>query len=328
VVVLLAALVYTGDIVLVLPSNKKFDAGSFEELVNLPLEDLLNFKHIEQPKEWNLPALQALFELLGLAPGMARLVTQGKDEPVQELQAAVARTLERVVLARQRLQDGIYLWGQNLLPETEREEYGAWLDSFKEFLESLQSYSSAGRLKNLRYDAPAINAQRAGLEVLSKIESLVDFASEIAPVASYLSEAERVLPASHPWVARVAELRAKAFTQIRLPADGVTPALRQEVCKQLLALKKEYIQSYVELHTRARLGVAEDKRKGKLLQDERLNTLRKLATIDLMPAQQLADFQDRLAGLKSCFELTEQEIPDPILSRPSGKCFRGSPRWW
>ncbi len=106
----------------------------------------------------------------------------------------------------------------------------------------------------------------------------------------------------------MAELRAKAFTQIRLPVDGVTPALRQEVRKQLLALKKEYIQSYVELHTRARLGAAEDKRKGKLLQDERLNTLRKLATIDLMPAHQLADFQDRLAGLRSCFNLTEQDL--------------------
>jgi len=308
VVVLLAAMVYTGDIVLVLPGNKKFDAGSFEELINLSMEELLNFKHLEQPKEWNLPALQALFELLGLAPGMARLVTQGKDEPVQELQAAVDRILERVVLARQRLQEGVRLWGQGLLSETEREEYGTRLDSFKEFLESLQAYSSAGRLKNLRYDATAINAQRAGLEVLSKIESLVDFVSEIGPEASYLSEAERVLPASHPWVARVAELRDEILARVAHAAGGITPAAKQEARQKLLALKKDYIQSYVELHTRARLGAAEDKRKGKLLQDERLNTLRKLATIDLMPAHQLADFQDRLAGLRSCFNLTEQDL--------------------
>jgi len=48
------------------------------------VDELINFKHIEQPKEWNLPAL-ALFELLGLTPGMTQLVTQGKDEPIQEL---------------------------------------------------------------------------------------------------------------------------------------------------------------------------------------------------------------------------------------------------
>jgi hypothetical protein len=34
----------------------------------------------------------------------------------------------------------------------------------------------------------------------------------------------------------------------------------------------------------------------------------KLASIDLMPRQQLTDYQNRLAGLKSCFALTEQNL--------------------
>ena len=62
------------------------------------------------------------------------------------------------------------------------------------------------------------------------------------------------------------------------------------------------------MHTRARLGVNEDKRKALLLNDERLKALQKLSTIDLMPRQQLSDFQNRLAGLKSCFALTEQDL--------------------
>ena len=52
----------------------------------------------------------------------------------------------------------------------------------------------------------------------------------------------------------------------------------------------------------------EDKRKAKLMGDERLKDLQKLSTIDLMPRQQLSDFQNRLAGLKSCFALTEKEL--------------------
>jgi len=44
------------------------------------------------------------------------------------------------------------------------------------------------------------------------------------------------------------------------------------------------------------------------MNDERLKRLQKLSTIDLMPRQHLADFQNRLAGLKSCFALTEQEL--------------------
>ena len=42
--------------------------------------------------------------------------------------------------------------------------------------------------------------------------------------------------------------------------------------------------------------------------DERLKLLQKLSTIDLMPRQHLTDFQNRLAGLSSCFALTEQEL--------------------
>lgn len=45
----------------------------------------------------------------------------------------------------------------------------------------------------------------------------------------------------------------------------------------------------------------DDKRKAGLLNDQRLQTLLKLAGIDLMPRQQLTDYQNRLAGLKSCF---------------------------
>src|SRR5699024_1007046 len=66
-VVLIAALVYSGDIVLAIP-GKKFDATGLQQLAATSLDELTHFKHLEQPKEWNLPALKALFELLGLAP--------------------------------------------------------------------------------------------------------------------------------------------------------------------------------------------------------------------------------------------------------------------
>ncbi len=56
------------------------------------------------------------------------------------------------------------------------------------------------------------------------------------------------------------------------------------------------------------VGVNDDKRKAALLNDQRLQTLLKLAGIELMPRQQLTDFQNRLAGLKSCFALTEQNL--------------------
>ena len=77
--VVLAALVYSGHLVLAIPVGK-FDAVGLAQLAATSVGELVRFKHVEHPKDWNLPALTALFELLGLAPGMAQLVTQGKDE--------------------------------------------------------------------------------------------------------------------------------------------------------------------------------------------------------------------------------------------------------
>ena len=102
VAVAIAALVYSGDLVLAIP-GKKFDATSLSQLAGSSVSDLTQFKHIERPKDWNLPALRAVFELLGLTPGMAQMVTQGKEEPVQQLQKGLSDSVEKLVLMQQSL---------------------------------------------------------------------------------------------------------------------------------------------------------------------------------------------------------------------------------
>ena len=70
--VVLAALIHSGDVVLSIP-GKKFDAVALAQLAATGVGGLTcPFKHIEQPREWNMPALKALFELMGLPPGFAQ----------------------------------------------------------------------------------------------------------------------------------------------------------------------------------------------------------------------------------------------------------------
>ncbi|NLI41205.1 MAG: ATP-binding protein [Caldisericales bacterium] len=306
-VVVLAALVYSGEVVLAIP-GKKFDAGGLAQLAGTSVDELVLFKHIEPPKEWNLPALKALFELLGLTPGMAQLVTLGKDEPVQELQKAVTHTVELQVLVQQNLQTGLGFWGRSLLAEDDIRKLRTKLDETKVFLESLQAYTTPGKLKNFRYSAAEVTAHRDGLSSLDEIKSLEELVIDLGATASYLSTAEAVLPTSHEWIDRMKTVRDEVLAQISDPAKRNAAAFRQQTQRKLGDLKKAYLQAYLSMHAKARLGVNEDKRKAKLLSDDRLRELQKLSTIDLMPRQHLLDFQNRLAGLKSCFALTEQEL--------------------
>ena len=307
VVVLLASLVYSGDLVLAVP-GKKLDATYVSVLEATPVDELVNFKHVERPKEWNIPALTAVFELLDLTPGMAQLVTQGKEEPVQELQKAVASFVSRVVTTQQAIREGSHFWGRNLLDAQAKPNLQANLDAAKGFLESLQAYSSPGRLKNFRYDRHEVEAQQAGLNALREVESLGELVAALGSTASFFSAAEAVLPPAHEWTARMKQARTTLLEQIVDPTARSQPAFRRETQRALADLKQQYVRVYLDLHTRARLGANDDARKRRLLSDERLKKVGALATIDLMPRRQLSDFQDRLAEVKSCFGLTEQDL--------------------
>ena len=307
VAVVLAVLVYSGDLVLAIP-GRKFDATGLPQLAGTGVDELTQFKHIEQPKDWNIPALKALFELLGLTPGMAQLVTQGKDEPVQQLQKAITQTVENLVLIQQNLQNGMPFWGGNLLAEEETQKLRTRLDDTKAFLESMQAYSSPGRLKNFRYDAGEVRGHRDGLNALNEVESLQELVTDLGPTASYLSTAEAVLPSADEWIGKMKSARGDVLASIGDPEKRDTPDFRQKLSRKLTELKKAYLRAYLVMHAKARLGVNDDKRKTHLMSDERLKVLQKLSTIDLMPRQHLSDFQNRLAGLKSCFALTEQEL--------------------
>lgn len=306
-VVVLAALVYSGELVLSVP-GKTFDATGLPQLAGTGIDELVQFKHIERPKDWNLPALKALFELLGLTPGMAQLITQGNEQPVQQLQAATTEAVKRLVLAQQNLQNGLFFWGRNLITEDEAQKTRGALDGTKTFLESLQAYNTPGKLKNFRYDSSEVKGQSKGLQALKEIEYLQQLVTDLGSTASYLSTAEQVLPGGDGWIDKMKAVRDDVLGKIETPALRGAENFRQETTRKLVDLKKSYIRTYLSMHSKARLGVNDDKRKAQLITDERLQILKSLSTIELMHREQLVDYQNRLADLKSCFALSEHEI--------------------
>jgi len=307
VVVIIAALVFSGDVVLAVP-GKKFDATSLQLISGTPLDDLTRFKHLEQPKEWNLPALKALFELFGLSPGMAQLITQGKEESVQQLQQSMSKTINQIVLGQQTVRDGLPFWGVDLLSNSNKTSQSDTLVKAKDFFESLQVYTTPGKLKNFKYDVNEIKVFENAIQVLKEITILQEFVSHYSNIASFLSTAEAVLPTDHEWVDRMKSVRQTILSTVQDIEVADLKKHSQDTNTELSKLKTEFITVYSALHTKARLGVNDDKKKASLMNDHRLHVLQKLAGVDLMPRQQLTEFQNDLAGLKSCFSMTEQEL--------------------
>ena len=312
VTIILAALIYSGDIILATPGNK-FDASKLTELAATSVDDIAAFKHIEPPKDWNIAGLQALFELVGLAPGLAIEISQNKDTSIPLLQDKINTRVFHLVNILQRLRGRLPFWGSFVLSESEAEHYKEQLSSSKSFFESLQAYSSVGKLKNFKYSADEVFDQKKNIDQLVNIEKLEKLVAEITPLANYLSKAESVLPIDHEWNGRVTAARLDVLKQLGDIHERSKANFVNLVTQRLNEIKTSYIQIYASLYAKCRLTMAEDKRKALLMNDGRLDQLQALSTIDILPTNQLLDYRSKLANLRTQGVLLEKDLQvDPV----------------
>ena len=312
VVVVLAAMVYSGDIVLSVIGDK-YDATKIQYLCATDLSNLVDFKHIELPKDWNIQSIKALFELVGLSPGLAQNVTHGNDEPVRVLQDAITKLISRIVITMNHLRDGLIFWGVDLAVPLNLDKAQQTITKTKEFFESLTAFNSAAKLKNFNTPVADIELHRSSLDLVKTINAARDFIIYLNPLINWLSTAEKLLPGEHPWQTEFGKDKEAVLTQVKeLKADEIK-ALTGKISYELKKLKKDYIEHYVKLHSKHRLNRQEDKKKADLSNDLRIRNLLKLGEIDIMPKQQVNEILEKLSGLKTCFNLTEQNLQaDPI----------------
>jgi len=304
--VVLASLVQTGSITLSL-TGKKLDAANLSEASKTPIDQLLAFKHVEKPKGLPLAELVALFELLGLAEGLIRNENT-HDEAVKQLRAKANELTEKVVSVAQLVQTGLPCWGSELIPAEDREQQSHKLDDLKSFLEGLQAFNTPGKLKNFTRTILEIQAQNATLELIKQIEDLNGLVQELTQLTGYLATAGAVLPPQDPWRTQMDTVRSEWREKLMNPSLRSAADFRQKINRALSKVKDDYRTAYFNLHKKARLGVNEDGTKKELLKDPRLESLKKLAGVSLLPHSTLTDLQTRLAKLQPCFTLVKDDL--------------------
>ncbi len=309
VVVLLAALVYNGDLTLAI-AGKKFDAANLEALATTSFSDLANFKHVERPKDWNVAALRALCELLGIEPGKAQMLAQGQGQTefVQTVQVQVNQLISRILRVQQKVSGGLPVWNARLLDNHKQAATHQKLNTFKQFLESLQAYNTPARFKNFSYEEAQKTANRAALSTLAEIESLDSLVSELLPLANYLSQAENFLTPAHPLLGIIKMTRTGTVMDLQVEERREAPNFRQQALRRLSEVKQDYIRAYAELHTRSRRGASEARRYNALKQDGRLKKLEMLRGIPLLPARQLEAFKAEVEKVRECSTLDEVKL--------------------
>lgn len=302
VAVILAALVYAGLAEIQLP-GEKIDATGIERLASLPVKKLVEFKYVKKPSGLPLGVLRELFDLLDVQRGLLSNPNDRQllETAVHAMQRRINDLLEATVKTLRVVKSGIPCWDGFVLSEAERQALQTQLADWQDFLQSLTRYNTPAKLNNLHVTVDEVKKQQAAFSQLARVEQLKQRADDIQAHVAYLNAAAQTLPGDHSWIRQVAQLRHQAIAAVH---DGRA----REVVSKMVQLKQAYIDLYLDLHGKHRLGYKEDERKARLSRDPRLAVLNELARIELLPRPQLTYWRERLAMLQSCWKLTRDQL--------------------
>lgn len=306
-ILVLLALVHSGDITISLVGKTKIDASMLPEVGKTAVDDFCKFRHVERPKDIPLSALVALFELVGLSEGLIRDPNL-REEAIKQLREKSDGIVKRLVVAKQDAQSGLPCWGHELIPVEERKQQQERLDGLQQFLERLQAFNTPGKLKNFPHTVEEVQAQRASLELLDELDDTKKLVTDLRPMTDYLTTAKAVLPQTDKWSEGVDKARTEWQSQLLDPTKRKSPEFRQKLLQAIEKLKKAYQDHYFDMHKKSRLGVNEDKKKTELTKDARLKRLQQLLGIALLPHGNLTELQSKLANLKPCYALVKDDL--------------------
>jgi predicted ATPase len=316
--VILASLVYSGELELSVVGNN-ITASNTDLLKTLDFDDLMNFKHIQAPKDFNTSAIKALLELLAMNEGLATSIQQGDDSIVREMSDKIEVTVKALVCDAQTIKERLPLWGQHVLEEKEAELLVEKLSLAKSFLEEMQRFNTPGKLKNLKASAEEITLQKENLVAWNNFKHLEATVNEFTDITNYLGKAQLVLSENDDWQESVENSQQELRLGLADPSTRQSVEFKQKMLKQLAEVKQSYITRFVSLYQRSHLTLAEDKIKAGLMNDDRLAALDLLSGIALLPGAQVKDWREKWANLQPASDIDNKKLavsPNPVAYNP------------
>lgn len=304
--VVLAALLRQGAITITW-HEKTFTSDDLYEVARLKIAEFAHFSAIARPKPVPQQALKALLQGLGFPPEWVDQPEQ-HERIVQELNRFADEELHRVVMVMDGLRDGVRYWEEPVLSSEEVQAYRKALENYKSLLETIQRITTPGRLQQFSLGVGDVQAQLKGREVLKAVIALREVLQSVQPLLHYITRADLRLPENHPWHLEAQRVKNEHLLWLRDPQQRADPALYSRLNGGLSNLRSSYARAYLELHARARLDRLGDERKQKLTQNPRWRYLLALQDVIILPNSELARLQKEFQELRSCPNLTLDDL--------------------
>lgn len=284
--------------------SQKIDALALERLSRMSFDELKGFKFISPPKELPVIQLRAVVKLMGLPEGFVS--DQGVDEKaIPQIMEAAQKLLTRVVEAEGKLQEGVDLWGAQVIEQAS--ERAAQMKPLRKLLEEVKARNSVGKMARLAVSQEDLESADKGLRQLEWVEAASSASARLAEPIGYLREAVEVFGDAHPLSQEATIYRGDVLAMFRGEAapDAANVASNRTKGEDL---RKRFAEEAVRAHTRNRLDGEGDARKRAVLEGATYRDLGKLAAVSILPVGRFGSLQTELASIQSCLSFDEGKL--------------------
>lgn len=309
--IILSALVYSGDCVLVSAANMKYDATNAGDLADrVNPSDIYEFKRLEKPKAAPIMKLRKLFNVLGLNDALIAN-EENWDNALGELMRASSTVAKTAFHEDTFLNRNPELWGDSILPSTQIDILKKQIQPAKKLDDDIRSrFSSLAKLKNFDYtDEQLVDVSKAIAleEILKRTEQLY---VHIQPVMSYMASAS--VRVSDETLCQKFAAGKEEWMRIRgtLLGDTFDEDDIDDLLDTLEGLKKEYIDYYLGQHSQCRIGISDNKKRQQILDSDMVHRLGILSQLnDIVTTGKYNDLlNNQLKNLRVCYECTVEDM--------------------
>jgi len=305
--IVLAALVYKGDIEINWSGNKNLSATNIETVLSLSEEDYFTFQHIKQPQGIPVKHLKALFSCLGLPDYTSELE---KPETISKIITEAKSRAERVVKTKAIILQELKCRNVPLLSDKDSDKMKTELEALGNILDSIQSYNSYGKLKAFKFTEDELtNAFKAWL-YCNQVDKLKEKAEKFERLVGYLYSAQSY----------VVEAEKPLFDDMKAAIDSLpsvvassTDASIKKYEALLNSLIDRYADYYLLQYTRCRLSKHDDLVKSRILSSEKKRICDIIKDSEFIAA---TDYQNWVNSITSFREADASLTKSKILIEP------------
>ena len=299
-VVVLAAMISSGDLEVIIDA-KTYNATNLNEYIQLPLSKLTHFSHVKKPTDLPYQELGAVLQLFDVS--LPNYEEEALTRAILVLATNVNEKIDETLRTIQIIKTGFPMWEGTLLSSEEIQDNIQTLEEFKEFCETIKRYNTPAKMHNFKLDIATIEKQCGAINKLKEFATLQKVIAECRQVVNYIQLAQPTMGLQTRWALQATEALDELAYALKNQQNHV-PTLQQ-----LLDLKQEYIQNYIEQHDKSRLNATENNLKKQLLSSNELSVLKQLANhISILPTEQIRNWEKSLQSLKECYSVTAESL--------------------